>query len=167
MTRLKKIEAALTRLETGALAAGLTVMVSLAFLQVVLRIAFSKGLIWADTLLRHMVLVTGFLGAALATSDHKHFSWDTVALLCPVPLRRVLEWISALASILVTGWLIHASWAFMGEEKAAGSMLMHLGSTAVPAWAFALLFPIGFGLVLVHILLRLAQRPSEPETPSL
>ncbi|MDE2237792.1 MAG: TRAP transporter small permease subunit, partial [Elusimicrobia bacterium] len=49
-------------------------MSSLAFLQVLRRELFGSGALWADPLLRSLVLWVGFLGAALAAAEDKHFA---------------------------------------------------------------------------------------------
>ena len=41
-------------------------------MQVVLRQVFGGGILWCDTLLRHLVLWVGFLGAARAAGQHPH-----------------------------------------------------------------------------------------------
>ena len=62
MKWLRSFDSLLARAETVVLVAFLGSMVVLAFLQVVLRNVFGTGLIWADTLVRHLVLWAGFFG---------------------------------------------------------------------------------------------------------
>ena len=68
----------LAKTETVVLVIFLGTMVVLAFLQVVLRNFFGTGLIWGDTLVRHMVLWAGFIGGALAAFEGRHISIDAL-----------------------------------------------------------------------------------------
>jgi C4-dicarboxylate transporter DctQ subunit len=78
MKILNKIIDKLSRLESSLIIILLGVMVILAFLQVILRNLFSFGFLWADPLLRYMVMWVGFLGAVIATREEKHFGVDFV-----------------------------------------------------------------------------------------
>ena len=80
--KLQRAERLLARGEGIALVALLAVMVTLAFAQVVLR-HFGAGLLWGETLLKQLVMWTGFLGAALAAESEKHFAWEAANLGTP------------------------------------------------------------------------------------
>ncbi len=159
MERLRKAEAQLVRLETALLVVILTVMISLSFLQVVLR-HFGAGLLWADTLSRYLVLWLGFLGAALAASQGKHFAWEAAAER-PGKGGAALRLIAMLAAAAVTVVLARASWTFFADERQSASVLFNVGSVAVPSWTAALAIPTGFMLVLAHLLVRAAQAAEE------
>lgn len=166
MRRIREAEALLLRLEGGLLVAILSFMVVMSFAQVALRQLFGTGLLWADTLLRHLVLWVGFLGASLAAAQGKHFAWEPPE---PTPpggerspggpplpssgsaLRRLA---AQLCAALVAALLVKASWRFLLEERAAGAVLFHVGPAAAPAWIFAAIIPAGFALVGLHLLLR-------------
>lgn len=160
MERLKKAESYLVRLEGALLVFLLSVMVVLSFAQVLLRQFFETGILWADTFLRHLVLWGGFLGAALASAEGRHFAWEAV-----VPregrsgaeARLLVQLVTAVVAVFLT----KASWIFLMEEKASGSVLFYIGETAVPAWIFALILPLGFALVLIHTLMRAACAASD------
>ena len=64
----------------------LAVMVTLAFAQVILR-HFGLGLLWGETVLKHLVVWTGFLGAALAAASEKHFAWEAAHVGAPERLK--------------------------------------------------------------------------------
>src|SRR5512143_3313876 len=78
MKVLATLSRTLAFVERGILVALLALMILLAFTQVVLRNVFSTGLLWADPLLRHLVLWVGFIGASLATASEKHINLDSV-----------------------------------------------------------------------------------------
>ena len=153
METLKKAEALLTRLESGVLVGLLGLMIFLSFTQVVLR-HLGMGLLWADTFLRHIVLWVGFLGAAVAMSDGKHFTFDVLIQRLSDKWRVGLGVVGSLAGIVVCVLMAHASWNFMLDEKEAASVLFRLGETVVPAWIFSIILPVGFLLVGFHSLVR-------------
>jgi TRAP-type C4-dicarboxylate transport system permease small subunit len=129
-------------------------MTLFAFLQVVLRQFFSTGILWADVLLRHLVLWSGLLGAALASADNKNFAWEAVFLQKGRfgLARRLLAEITA---VFVTALLVKVSWSFWTADKATGEILFTIGTIATPSWIFSLILPVGFLLVLIHYFMRL------------
>lgn len=126
----------------------------MSFTQVILRQFFGTGILWGDTFLRHLVLWVGFLGASLATADNKQFAWDTLVAFLKEKPKAVVGLIAHLVTGAITGCLIHASWAFCLEEKASESVLFNIGAAAVPSWAFLIILPAGFALVLIHTLVK-------------
>jgi TRAP-type C4-dicarboxylate transport system permease small subunit len=53
----------------------LLAMISLAFAQIVLRNGFDGGIIWADSLLRIMVLWIALIGAVVASQGSKAYQY--------------------------------------------------------------------------------------------
>ena len=155
MEKLKRAEALLVTAETALLVVLLSTMVGLSFLQVILR-AFGTGILWADPLSRHLVLWVGFLGAALAAAEGKHFAWEAAA----ERADRTGQWMrlgASLATLVLTSFLLRASWAYLLSEKADAQVLFSIGSLAFPEWVFVAAVPLGFGLVLLHSGARLAE----------
>lgn len=153
LEKARKAESLLAKLESGLLVALLTGMVTLAFAQVARRQLFGTGALWADTLLRHLVLWVGFLGASLAAADEKHFAWEAAANY-KGRAGKIMRALAHLAAVVILVFLTKAAWAFFQEEHAAAKVLFSIGAVGVPEWLFALSIPAGFFLVLVHTLLR-------------
>ena len=155
MTTLRKVEELLLRLEGLLVVVLLSIMVLMSFSQVLLREVFHTGIIWGDTFLRQLVLWVGFLGAAIAAAQDKHFAWEAAQKSARWgPLMRLAAHVAAAA---IAAMLVRASWIFLLEEKASGQALFSVGSLAVPAWAFEAAIPAGFILVTLHILARSAE----------
>lgn len=146
---------ALARAEGAALVALLSLMTALAFAQVVLR-RFGHGLLWGETLLKQLVLLSGFLGAALAGAREKHFAWEAAHLGASARLQQRLRLVSSLCAAAVCLLLMKAGWSYAAGERAAGAALMSIGSFDVPAWPFAAGIPAGFALVMAHALFKAA-----------
>lgn len=138
----------------------LAVMICLAFGQVVLR-HFGSGLMWAETVLKHSVLWTGFLGAALAARAEKHFAWEAAHLGASERLKPWLRLASSAAAAGVTALLFKASWVYCADERASGAALLTLGDLTVPAWIASAGIPAGFALMLIHFLFRTADAAAE------
>jgi len=130
-------------------------MTTLAFLQVVLRQFFSTGILWADILLRHLVLWIGLLGAALATAAGKNFAWEA-QFFEKGRLGAAKRLLAHAAAAFVAAWLCQAAWVFWAEDKAGGDILFSIGSWKAPSWVFSFILPLGFALVLFHTLIKLA-----------
>src|SRR5919109_963423 len=73
----------LASLERALVVLLLTGLLGLGLLQVIARNFLASGLFWADELLQHMVLWLGFLGASLATREHRHLSIDVLTHVLP------------------------------------------------------------------------------------
>lgn len=160
MQSLRKAESFLVRLETGALVALVAVMVALSFWQVLLRQLFGTGLLWADTLTRHLVLWLGFLGAALAAADGKHFAFEAVAHQGG-KTGAALRLFGNVFGAAVSALLAYAAWGYFQSEREAAQTLFTLGSVSVPSTWFAAAIPVGFALVLIHLCIRAALSAAE------
>ena len=108
---------------------------------------------WIDVLLRHLVLIVGFLGAMLATRRRKHITIDA--------LSKIIRGRTLIISNLVTTALSLAICIMLGL---AGLDLVQLGlefpkelSWWVDEWHLQLVFPIGFGFLSFHFFVRLVE----------
>lgn len=159
MKILKSIDRALNRAEEAVLITLLSVMVVMAFLQVVLRNLFSSGILWADILLRHILLWLGFLGAAIATSEHRHINIDALRRFLSPRVRTVVDSITDLFAAVICFLLAKASWTFVQGEIADRRMILD----GIPSWCAEIIIPIGFGLLVVHFALRSLLRSKRDE----
>lgn len=162
MKKLRALERGLASVEKVLLAALLALMVSLSFLQVILRGVFSAGLLWADTFLRHLVLWAAFLGAAAAAVEGKQFAMDAAHRAIKGRTRRAVEGLSHAVCVAVCALLARASWRFLADEYRHGGVLFSVGGLHVPGWTFEVILPAGFALLLVHYLIKLALALGSP-----
>lgn len=158
--RLRKAEDRLAAAEGALLVALLAVMVTLAFAQVILR-HFGLGLLWGETVLKHLVLWTGFLGAALAAKAEKHFAWEAAHVGAPERWKPRLRLAANLSGAAITALLLAASWTYFTDDRASGAELMTVAGTVVPSWIASAGIPLGFALVLVHMLFKSADAAAE------
>jgi len=146
-----RIDGILNKVEGALLITFLTVMVLMAFLQVVLRNVFSGGIPWADILLRHLVLWVGFLGAALAASRDRHISIDAFARMMTPRVRAGVRIVTNLFTIVVCYLLFDAARTFVQFEIEDQRELF----AGIPEWYSAIIIPVGFGLLMIHFGVRL------------
>lgn len=142
----------LHRVETGLMTILMVAMVLVAFGQIALRNLFEFSFLWADPFLRHLVLWTGMLGAAMATRDGRHIKIDVLSQLLPARGRLVLNTLTNLFSSAVCGILVYAAYKFVRDE-------FHFGGEAflsVPGWIVQLILPAVFTIITVRFLLLAA-----------
>ena len=152
MKFLLRLDSVLTRIEGWLVIALLSVMIVLSFVQVVLRNAFSESLAWGDILLRHLVLWVGFLGAALATSGERHINIDALTRFLTPKLQHAAKIATNLFAAGICYILFQASLTFLSNEIADKSTVF--GS--IPAIYSQIIIPVGFGLIIIHFLIRVA-----------
>jgi TRAP-type C4-dicarboxylate transport system permease small subunit len=150
MTYLNLLDRLLSKVESVLLIVFLGTMLVLAFAQVILRNVFGTGLVWADTIVRHLVLWAGFIGAALATGEGKHISIDALTKFLPAHIRLLAQVVTSLFAVFACYFLANAAWTFLRAEYAEGVELV----LSIPTWAALLIIPVGYGLMAVHFVVK-------------
>jgi len=154
MKGIEALDRRLAKVETVLLVVFLGIMVVLAFTQVVLRNAFGTGLIWGDTLVRHMVLWAGFIGGALAAFEGRHISMDALTKFLSPRVRTAAEVLTNLFATVVCYYLTAASWTFLTAEMESGGEFI----LSLPGWVAMVIIPFGYALIMVHFALKVVER---------
>lgn len=161
-----RLERAGRALEDLVLIILLSAMILLATAQIVLRNLFDFGFIWADEVLKLMVLWVALFGAVAASRADKHISIDVVSRFLSPGLRLLSRLIvnaftAAVCALLAwhSGRFVYSAWEF-GDRLVGG----------LPAWWFQIVMPLTFGLMAWRYLLftgstalRLGYRLRYPE----
>jgi TRAP-type C4-dicarboxylate transport system permease small subunit len=150
MKLLRTLTAILVRVETVLLVVFLSLMGILAFAQVILRNVFGTGILWADPMVRQMVLWSGFMGAALATSADRHISVDAFTKYLSARTNHTIKIITSLAAAIVTFFLAQGAWEFVLAEKDSGGEIF-LG---ISSWVGLTIIPAGYILIMIHFLIQ-------------
>ncbi len=150
MRILTTIDGWLNKAESALLIVLLIVMVLLAFAQVVLRLVFSAGFVWADIFLRHSVLWVGFLGGAIAISGKRHINIDAVTHYVSPRVRSAFSIITNLFAAVVCVLLSNAAVKFVRDEISSGTFVFG----QIPSWYAEIIIPVGFALFVFHFLVR-------------
>lgn len=147
---LSNLEVIIIAIERWGVISILSFMVVASFLQVALRTVFSTGILWADTLLRHLVLWLAFLGAGLAASSGRQFAIDAAHRVLKGTPRNITGLIVSFFTAYVCVMLTGASWAFLREEIAHPAVLFTAAGFDIQAWWLQAILPGGFGLLAAH-----------------
>jgi TRAP-type C4-dicarboxylate transport system permease small subunit len=150
MNLLRSLGRVLTRIEGWCLVLFLSVMVVLAFLQVVLRNLFGTGFNWGDPLVRQMVMWVGFTGAAIAASNDRHISIDALTRFIGERPRHAIKTATNAFGAVVCYYLTVAAWGLVMSEKEAGGETF-LG---IPQWGAEAIIPAGYVLLCTHFALN-------------
>lgn len=124
----------------------LTSMLCLSCLQIFLRSVLSGGFLWADPVLRYLVLWCGLLGALKATALGKHIALDFSDYLIPESLRPWVTLTTELFCTITAIGLMLAAWLFIQNEMEFGGS----GLLSLPTWVWNIIFPITFGLMSIR-----------------
>jgi TRAP-type C4-dicarboxylate transport system permease small subunit len=150
MKTIKLVEGWIVKIEVSFLVLFLTIMVLMAFLQVVLRNLFSSGFLWADTFLRYLVLWVGFLGAAVSTQEERHINIDALTRFFSPYLKNILSIITNGIAAVTCFYMLKASLDFIRIGLPSDLTLFE----NIPIIYFIIIIPIGFGLMAFHFLIR-------------
>ncbi len=152
MKLLRTLDRFLVRVETVFLVVFLSAMILLAFLQVMARNFLGTGFLWADPLVRHLVIWVGFFGAAVATHEERHISIDALTRFFRPRWKAIAHIFTSLFAVIVCWYLAEAAWVFLLDEKSLGSDFM----LNVPTWIALAVIPTGYVLIAFHFLVKIA-----------
>lgn len=139
----------LQAIEDSLLVILLGFMTLLAFSQIVLRNLFDSGIVWADPLLRVMVLWLGLMGALAASRDNKHISIDVLFRILPERYRPYSRFITSLVTTFVCALISWHGARFVHMDYEAATTTF----SGLPVWPFELVIPLAFGLIAVRYFL--------------
>lgn len=143
MTLLERLERAGRHLETILLVFLLSSMMLLAVGQIVLREVFSTGFVWADELIKLMVLWLAMVGSIAACRDNRHIRIDALSHILP---RLVVDVTRALVDVfaaIVSGIIAWQTWRYLQVEIEYEDMVL----VSVPAWIAHIVLPAAFLLI--------------------
>ncbi len=161
MIRRRELIRAFERLEDGTLGLLVGTLVLVAIAQIVMRNVFSVSLLWAEPLIRHLVLWSGFVGAILATREGKHIKIEFLSSFLGQRARRLVSMLTNCASVIICFTLFVTAVRFVADEKQYGLK----GVFDIPLWLLQLIFPVTFGVLalrfFVHLITHLRAIPQE------
>ena len=131
------------RAEVAFLALMLMTLVVLGCAQIFLRNVFHSGWLWADPLMRHIVLWLGALGAAVASARMRHISVDALSRLLPtslLPLRRLVVY--GVCAVVCYALTI-ATMRLVVDERSFGEVAFF----GVRTWVLQLVLPVAFAIM--------------------
>ena len=140
----------LHKVEDIFLALLLGAMIVLAPLQIFLRNFFDAGILWADPLLRVLVLWVGLMGAVAASRADRHIRIDAASRLLPPRLAGLLALLTSLVTAVVAGIVAWHSMRFVADEWEYESTAF----SGIPAWMLEVVIPAAFTFIALRYGLR-------------
>ena len=149
MNLWNKLDNKISRLETVLITILLTLMILIAFSQIVLRNFFATGIDWGDALVRYLVVWVAFIGAAVATREGKHITIDLLSRWLTGARSVAIQALSCFFSTVICGLLTVAAARFIWFEAQMGSSTF----LNLPVWVPELIMPATFGLMTLRFLM--------------
>lgn len=143
----------LDKLSRWGIVSALFIILFLSVLSIILR-WLGQSVMWMEPLTRHLVFLSAFLGASLATTRNEHIKVDVLTKLLDRSSSRVLHWghknIVSLFCFLVCGALMKSGWDFFLSEKEFGApSFLDIHSSILVG-----IIPLGMGLLTLRFLNR-------------
>ena len=149
MRLIERIDRAIAEAEKLIVVLLLSLMILVAFLQIVLRNFWATGLAGGDPFVRYMVVWVGFIGAALATHQGKHIKIDVLSHWLPPRANHLLQSLLNLVSAGICGLLAIAAFRFVQfEAQLGGKTFLDL-----PVWIPQVIIPVTFGIIALRFVL--------------
>lgn len=135
-----------TALENALLVILLGAMMLLAVSQIVMRMFFDAGLIWADELLKIMVLWIALIASVAASRNQRHLRIDILSRFLPVRIARLPGVIVSAFASVVCGIVAFHAWRYV-------RLTLEFDDTVLidtPAWMVQGVLPVAFVLMSYH-----------------
>lgn len=139
-TPLSRLHSVLVKTEDWILVGTLCSMLFIAVLQIALRNFFGFGVIWAETLVRVLVLWTALIGAMVATRQGRHINIDVITRYLSEHAKHLIYALVNLFTAAVCLTVMYYSYVFVVLEYQDGS----LAFANVPNWLCESIIPISF-----------------------
>jgi TRAP-type C4-dicarboxylate transport system permease small subunit len=140
----------LLRANRWAVIAMLAAMATMVFANVALRFLTDHSILWVEEASRYLMIWLTFVGAGLVLRYGGHIGIDTLQRALP----RHAAWIRAAIFLLLLAFFATMLW--LGARYAMLTWGQTTPVLQVPIGAVYLAMPIGFALMIVHLLLMAA-----------
>jgi C4-dicarboxylate transporter, DctQ subunit len=144
---MAKVDRWLTGIEQALLGSAILGASLILFSNVILRYFFAKGLVWAEELVRYLIIWMVFVGGSVAARQSSHINVDVLVNLLPQRSRlaalKVLRIVAALFCLALCLWGARVTLLI----KASGQVTP--GMNMPTYWAY-LAIPVGSALMALR-----------------
>lgn len=140
--------------ENAALVTLLTGMMLLAVGQIVLREVFSTGFVWADELVRLMVLWLAMVGSIAACRDNRHIRIDVLSHLLPDAVVRITRMAVDVFSAVVCAVMAWQAYRYLQLEIEFDDKVL----ISTPSWLAHMIMPIAFALISYRFVVNVLKK---------
>jgi len=141
--------------ENALLSLALAAMALLPLAEVVLRATLKLGIPGATSLVQHLTLIVGMVGAGVAAREGRLLAISGLPALLKGRVGQIARVVSAGVAAPVAGALCYAACGFVESEREVGDQLIH----GLPLWVVESFLPLGFALITARLLWRAGDRP--------
>lgn len=145
----------LARIEDIVCAGALAAMVLLPLLEIAFRRSFGLGIPGSDSIVRHLVLWVGFLGAAIAAREGKLLALSSATFIPEGRAKQAADLFAGSIGALVAAVLAMGALELVRVERETQSTI----GRNIPTWLAQLALPVGFGLIAARLVWRASARP--------
>lgn len=136
--------------ENAALVVLLGAMILIGVTQIVLREVFQTSIIWADDLVKLIVLWLAMVGAVAATRDNRHIRIDALSHLLSDKAVTGVRLLVDLFTAVVCAVIAWNSWLYLQVEIEYDVTV--LTTVDAPAWIAHVVLPVAFALISYRFL---------------
>jgi C4-dicarboxylate transporter DctQ subunit len=136
--------------ENALLVILLGTMVFIGVAQIVLREVFETSIIWADDLVKLIVLWLAMVGAVAATRDDRHIRIDALSHLLTEKVVAGVRLLVDLFAAVVCAVIAWNSWLYLQVEIEYEVTV--LTTVDAPAWLAHVVLPVAFALISYRFL---------------
>lgn len=111
--------------------------------QIILREIFNTGFVWADELVKLIVLWLAMFGAIAAARENRHIRIDLLSHLLPPKAVVITRVIVDLFAAVVCGFIAFHTWRYMQLEIEFEEVVL----IDTPAWIAHIILPVAFALI--------------------
>jgi C4-dicarboxylate transporter DctM subunit len=135
------------RIENAVISLVLAALVGLPLLEAVLRRTLHVGISNSASIVQHLTLVVGMMGAAVAARENRMLSLSRLGEWLQGPWRKLAAVFAGSWSVAVSTLLAAAGINFVLAERPSGQVLAY----GIPVWVVQSAIPIGFGLIALRL----------------
>lgn len=147
-TFLTRLEMGFIRLNQGLIVLLMGSMAALVFANVLMRYVFNQSIFWVEEFTQIQMIWVAYLGAGLALREGRHVAVDMLQDLLPLPFRKTIRGVIALAMALFLIALF-----VLGLQIAEFTWEQETPAMGLPAGLPYLGIPIGAAAMLLHLLM--------------
>lgn len=140
---LNKLDQFLEKTEKLFLLALVVTMIAIAVVQIALRNGFGFGFVWAEPLVRLLVLWCALVGALVASRHNEHIKIDLLLPRLSKQRKKQVSVILHAFTIVICFSMFYTSLDFILMEKQDNTMAVG----GIPTWIAASIIPIAFLLM--------------------
>jgi tripartite ATP-independent transporter DctM subunit len=135
-----------------SIALGAMAIVPLA--EVAMRATLHRGIPGAASLVQHLTLVVGMVGAAIAARENRLLAVAGLHAFLKGSHAATARVLSGAVTAAVAGGLCWAAVQFVASERDVGKQLIH----GLPVWVIQAFLPLGFALIAARVLWNTSRR---------